>query len=224
MTISRRDFNLHIGAFALAGATAGLSVLDGVFAAAQAQTVSSVELMAPNPLGEMSIGKEDAPVTVIEYASLTCPHCATFHETTYPELKKKYVDTGKVRFIFREFPLDLLAAGGFMLARCAQRETKNADSYFGMIELLFRTQRQWAVERPLGPLFDVVKQTGFTQQSFNACLADQELLNGVQAVRDTASQKLGVTSTPTFFVNGKKLSGALSLADFEREFEPFLKS
>lgn len=224
MTISRRDFNFHIGAFALAGAAGGLAALDGILNPAQAQTVSSVELMAPSPLGEMSVGKADAPITIVEYASLTCPHCATFHETTYPELKKKYVDTGKARFIFREFPLDLLAAGGFMLARCSQRETKNSDSFFGMIELLFRTQRQWAVEKPLGPLFDVVKQTGFTQQSFNACLADQELLNGIQSVRDNASQKLGVTSTPTFFVNGKKLSGALSLADFEKEFEPFLKS
>lgn len=227
MTITRREFNAGLGAVALAGGAivSGLAALDArLFGQAAAQTVSSVELMAPNPLGEMVVGSADAPITIVEYASMTCPHCAHFHETTFPELKKQYIDTGKVRFIFREFPLDLLAAAGFMLARCAVKDAPNSDKYFGVIDLLFRTQGQWAVEKPLDPLFGIVKQAGFTQQSFNACLANQDLLNGIQGVRDNASQKLGVSSTPTFFINGKKLAGALTMADFEKEFQPYLKS
>src|SRR5947209_14674871 len=111
--------------------------------------------MKPNPLGEMALGDPQAPITVIEYASMTCPHCAHFHLTTFPELKKRYIDTGKVRFVFREFPLDPVATGAFMLARCAGN-----DRYFALLDLLFHEQRQWAVNNPLPPLFNVVKQAG----------------------------------------------------------------
>src|ERR1700687_5944958 len=105
--------------------------------------VPMAELMAPPPLGDESLGSANAPVTIIEYASMTCPHCAHFHETTFPELKKKYIDTGKVRFIFREFPLDSVAATAFMVARCADK-----DKYFPMIEVLFQQQNTWAVGPP----------------------------------------------------------------------------
>ena len=102
---------------------------------------------------------------------MTCPHCAHFHETTYPELKKRYIDTGKVRFIFREFPLDPLAAGASMLARCADKE-----KFFPLIETLFQMQRTWAVDKPIPPLMAIAKQAGFSEQSFNACLSDQKML------------------------------------------------
>jgi protein-disulfide isomerase len=175
------------------------------------------ELMQAGPLGEKALGAEDAPVTIIEYASMTCSHCARFATTTYPTLKTKYIDTGKVRFIFREFPLDSLAAGAVMLARCAPN-----DGYFPMVELLFEHQREWAfVEKPLDALFGLVRQTGFTQESFRACLGNQQILDGITEVRDRGD-KLGVESTPTFFINGQKHSGVLSIEELDKLIEPLL--
>ncbi len=145
---------------------------------------AAAELMVPGPLGDQAVGSPTAPVTIIEYASMTCPHCATFHETIYPEMKKKYIDTGKVRFIFREFPLDPLAAAGFMLARCAGK-----DKYFPLIETLFAQQKDWVVQKPLQPMLAIAKQAGFTQESFDECLANQQVLNGIEEVRARAAQK-----------------------------------
>src|ERR1700719_2714388 len=155
--------------------------------------VPMAELMAPPPLGDESLGSANAPVTIIEYASMTCPHCAHFHETTFPELKKKYIDTGKVRYIFREFPLDQLAAAGSMLARCA-----GPDKYFPLIETLFAQQHDWVVQKPLEPLLAIAKQAGFTQESFEACLKNQQMLDGIASVRDEAAQQFGGNSTPPF--------------------------
>jgi protein-disulfide isomerase len=179
---------------------------------------SNDDLMKPSPLGEMAMGDPKAPVTVIEYASMTCPHCAHYSMTTFPELKKRYIDTGKVRFIFREFPLDQLAAAGFILARCA-----GPDKYFPMIETLFAQQRDWVVQRPLAPLVAIAKQAGLTQEAFEACLANQEMLDGIEKVRTQASEKFGVQSTPTFFINGKLFSGDLSIDEMEKQFAPYLK-
>lgn len=224
--ITRREFNT--GAFAVAGAAAllGLPGANAIFGGqALAQSGPSVvELMKAGPLPEMAIGKEDAPVTIIEYASMTCPHCASFHEKTWPELKKQYIDTGKVRFIYREFPLDPLALAGFVLARCAVGKDTSSDKYFGMIELLFQTQAKWAVERPLEPLLATVRQAGFTKESFEACLQNREIATSIQTIRDTAATRFGVGSTPTFFVNGKMVRGAASLQELEKEMQPFIKS
>jgi protein-disulfide isomerase len=176
------------------------------------------ELMTPGPLGDQAQGAANAPVTIIEYASMTCPHCAAFHETTYPELKKKYIDTGKVRFIFREFPLDQLAAAAFMLARCGAKER-----YFPMVETLFQQQRTWAVQRPLQPLMAIGKQAGLSEAGFNECLKNQQVLDGIENVRQRAANKFNVQSTPTFFVNGKQLRGSATLAEFEKEMAPYLK-
>jgi len=230
MKITRREFALGTLAFgtaalALGGAVAALSRfpqlgLDFVSPAlADDPAVALAELMAPNPLGEMAIGDEKAPITVIEYASMTCPHCAHFSETTFPELKKRYIDTGKVRFMFREFPLDQLAAAGSILARCA-----GPDKYFPLVETLFAQQRDWVVQKPLAPLMAIAKQAGLTQQAFETCLDNRELLEGIEKVRNQASEKFGVNSTPTLFVNGKRLAGALSIEELEKEFAPFLKS
>jgi protein-disulfide isomerase len=180
--------------------------------------VSMADLMQPGPLGDHALGSASAPVTIVEYASMTCPHCAHFHETTYPELKKRYIDTGKVRFIFREFPLDALAAAGSMLARCAGN-----DKYFPMIDTLFSEQKEWVVQKPLEPLLGIAKQAGFTQQSFDECLANQQLLSGIEETRARA-MKLGVNSTPTFFINGKIYRGALTPEELDKELAPYLKA
>jgi len=211
--ITRREFSLgaSTGTLAVAGlAAAGLAV--------PALAQAPADLMKPGPLPEMSLGDEKAPVTIVEYASMTCPHCAAFHAQTYPELKKKYIETGKVRFIMREFPLDPLAAAGFMLARCA-----GPDRYFPMIEVLFAKQRDWAVRSPLAPLLAISKQAGMSEQAFNDCLKDQKLLDSIEEIRKRGSE-YGVQSTPTFFINGKLFRGNATLADFEKEIEPYLKS
>jgi protein-disulfide isomerase len=220
--VNRRRFLL--GTVALAAAAAGsyfLWRLEGTAAAQPGATGGEVplgELMAPGPLEDEVEGAADAPVTVVEYASMTCPHCAHFHETTYPELKKKYIDTGKVRFIFREFPLDPLAAAGSMLARCAGK-----DKYFPMVDTLFSQQRVWVVQKPLEPMLTIAKQAGFTKDSFEACLANQKLLDEIQASRVRASDKFGVNSTPTFFINGKIYRGALSPEELDAQLAPYLK-
>jgi protein-disulfide isomerase len=206
---------LGASALALAAGLGGIAALTS--APAKAQTVPMADLLKPPPLGDRSLGKDDAPVTIIEYASMTCPHCAHFHENTYPELKKRYIDTGKVRFIFREFPLDSLAAGAAMLARCADK-----DKYFALIETFFHTQRTWAVEKPIPPLMAIAKQAGFTEQSFNTCLSDQKMLDQMQAEQKRASEKFGVNSTPTIFVNGRKLGGGATIDDLAKVIDPLL--
>jgi protein-disulfide isomerase len=223
LTITRREFLQSVSALALVGAL-GLAGHPGPGHAAparaqQGKDISPEELMRPGPLPEQVLGSPDAPVTIVEYASMTCPHCATFHEKTYPELKKKYIDTGKVRFVFREFPLDPIAAAGFMLARCA-----GEGKYFPMIETLFHQQKEWAVQRPLPPLLAIARQAGFTQQSFEQCLANQKLLEDLEKVRERGAKEFGVTSTPTFFVNGKVQRGAPTIEDLDKLIEPYLKS
>jgi protein-disulfide isomerase len=215
--ITRREFATGAVALTGIGTLVGFSLAD-VQHPALAQNPPLAELMKAGPLGEMSLGNDNAPVTIIEYASMTCPHCAHFHKTTYPELKKKYIDTGKVRFIFREFPLDQLAAAAFMLARCGGK-----DRYFPLIETLFEQQNDWVVQRPLAPLMSISKQAGISEQAFNECLKNQEVLDGIEEVRQRASQKLNVQSTPTFFINGKLFRGAVTMADLDKEIAPYLK-
>jgi len=206
----------------LAAARAGLSLWSPIDTAA-AQTsaggdVSMADLLVPGPLGDEIQGQADAPVTIVEYASMTCPHCSHFHETTYPEMKKKYIDTGKVRFIFREFPLDPLAAAAAMLARCAGK-----DKFFPLIDAFFAQQKDWVVQKPLQPMFAIAKQAGFTQQSFDECLANQQLLNNLEEQRTRATQKFNVNSTPTFFINGKTVRGALTPEELDKQVAPYLK-
>src|ERR1700686_545539 len=229
MKFPRREFALGTLAFgtaalALGGAVAALSRFPQLGldfmrpALADDPAVPVADLMAPNPLGEMAIGDAKAPITVIEYASMTCPHCAHFSATTFPELKKRYIDTGKVRFMFREFPLDQLAAAGFILARCA-----GPDKYFPLVETLFAQQKDWVVQKPLQPLLAIAKQAGLSQQAFETCLDNRELLEGMEKGGNQAAEKFGVNATPTFFVNGKRLSGALTIEEMEKEFAPYLK-
>lgn len=225
MLLSRRRFLEGAGQIAVfvavAGPLARLAGLDGLISPAAAQTVEAAKLMAPaaSPLPEQALGSATAPVTIVEYASLTCSHCAAFHAKTFPVLKSKYIDTGKVRFILREFPFDPVATAGFMLARCMP-----ADKYFPMTSSLFDTQRAWAFgTNPAEGLLTVAKQAGMSEADFEKCLSDKELAEKVQASAQYANQELGVNSTPTFFINGKKISGALSPEDLDKELAPLLQ-
>ena len=221
MQITRREFCQRTAAIALATALTPISVLPPFRIEASAQTIPPGELMKPDGLPEMAIGNDKASVTIIEYASMTCSHCAHFQETTFPELKKRYIDTGKVRYIFREFPLDKLAAAAFMLARCAAKD--DSEKYFAFIDTMFRQQRQWAIEKPIPPLLAIAKQAGLTEQTFNACLANQQMLDGIESIRQRAIDKFKVQSTPAFFINGTLHLGALTIDDMAKVIDPYLK-
>ena len=215
--LSRRELLVTLSAAALVAAT-------GIGAPVWAQNkgpseVPIEELMKPGPLGELELGPKEAKVTVVEYASMTCGHCANFSKHVFPELKKKYIDTGKIHFIFREFPLDNLAAAASMLARCT-----GGDKAFPLVEVLFEKQAEWAFGEgnPVPRLFEIAKQAGFTQESFDKCLTDQKLLDNVTAQRTRASDVFGVSATPTFYINGKKLDGSPTLEAFDKMIEPLL--
>ncbi|MBD9622261.1 DsbA family protein [Ensifer sp. ENS06] len=170
-------------------------------------SVDVAKLMEPGALPEMAIGDANAPVTIVEYMSMTCPHCAAFHNNTFEAIKTKYVDSGKVRFVLREFPFDPRAAAAFMLARCAPE-----GQYFPMISMLFKQQQQWAAaQNGRDALLQMSKLAGFTQESFEACLTNQKLLDDVNTVMQRGAKEFGVQSTPTFFVNGEHYSGDMSV-------------
>jgi protein-disulfide isomerase len=178
------------------------------------------ELMRPGPLPDIVLGKQDAPVTIVEYASMTCPHCAHFSKTTFPDLKTKYIDTGKVRFVFREFPLDDVAAAAAMLARCIDKT--NGEKAVAVIEVLFASQDKWAVRNPLPQLQQITKQAGMSQQAFDECLKDQTLYNNILAMRERGSKEYKVESTPTLFVNGKMIKGGVAIEELAKTIDPLL--
>lgn len=184
-----------------------------------AGTVDEAKLLAPGTLKDIVMGKAEAPVTIVEYASMTCPHCAHFATTTLPTIKEKYIDTGKAKLILREFPFDPRAAAAFMLARCAPEER-----YYPLVEVLFKQQEQWAgAANAEEPLLQISKLAGFTQESFKACLTNQKLLDDVNAVRERGANEFGVNATPTFFINGARYSGALSVDEMSAIIDGLLK-
>jgi protein-disulfide isomerase len=198
------------------GSVAGTALLVTSFPAL-AQNVAPADLAQAGPLGDVVLGSPDAKVTIIEYASLTCSHCAAFHQTTYPELKKRYIDTGQVRFILREFPLDPLATAGFMLARCDE------GKYYPVVDMLFQQQRTWAFsDRPLDALRQMMRQAGFSQEKFDACVKDTRLYEAVNAVKNRGTDTFKVDSTPTFFINGQRHPGNMSIDAIEKIIKPML--
>lgn len=198
---------LIVAAFSDSGEQAMAQTTTAAAPASQG-SVDMVALLEPGALPDKMLGNADAPVTIVEYASMTCPHCAHFHETTLPELKTKYIDTGKARLILREFPFDPRAEAGFMLARCS------GDNYFPMVDVLFKQQANWAsVENAKDALLQISKLAGFSQESFEACLTDQKLLDEVRAVQKRGADEFKVDSTPTFFINGNTYKGALTIEE-----------
>jgi protein-disulfide isomerase len=223
---SRLNFNLDrrtvvAGGVLLAGAGLALSALpQSAFAQHRGPAEVPVdELMKKGDLPDLTLGSETAKITVVEYASMTCGHCMAFATKVFPDFKAKYIDTGKVRFVFREFPLDARAFAASMLARCA-----GPDKAFALVEALFHTQADWAFVKtnPTPKLFEIAKQAGFTQESFDKCLTDQKLLEQLTALKQRGEDVFGINATPTFFINGKRLQAAPTMEEFDKVLGPLL--
>lgn len=180
--------------------------------------VDMADVLKKGPLKEMEMGDANAPVTIVEYLSLTCSHCANFHNDTFKEIKSNYIDTGKVRFIMREFPFDPRAAAGIMLARCAPEE-----QFFSMVDVLFQQQSNWSrAEDTQAALLKIARLAGFSEKDFTSCLTNQKLLDDVTTVRDRGRNDYGVQSTPTFIINGKRYPGNMPLNTMSALIDSYL--
>ena len=218
MIITRRAFTAALSLTGL-GLLVGWSPF-GLTRQAMAQTAADVA--KPMSLPDMALGPANAAVTITEYASMTCPHCAAFTEKVFPKIKSEYIDSGKIRFVFREFPLDIKAAAGSMLARCIAKD--DAGKYFAVVDMLFRQQNDWVVKNTTETLTRIGKQAGLSQQQVEECLKDQKLLDKIAADQKYANDVLKVNSTPTFFINGEMLKGETSFEEFSKHIDPLLKS
>ena len=216
--ITRRAFTAALSLAGLA-ALAGFSPLR-LIADAMAQSASDVA--KPVSLPDMALGPANASVTITEYASMTCPHCAHFNETVFPKIKSEYIDTGKMRYVFREFPLDIKAAAGSMLSRCIAKD--DSGKYFAVTDILFKQQADWVMKNTTETLTRIGKQAGMSQQQVEDCLKDQALLDKIVADQKYASEVLQVNSTPTFFLNGEKIKGETSFEEFDKRIKSLLKS
>ena len=218
MIITRRAFT---AALSLTGLSllAGLSPLRLI---TDAMAQSAADVAKPQSLPDMGLGPANAPVTITEYASMTCPHCADFNEKVFPKIKSEYIDSGKIRYVFREFPLDIKAAAGSMLARCIAKD--DAPKYFAVIDLLFKQQNDWVVKNTTETLTRIGKQAGLSQQQVEDCLKDQALLDKIAADQKFAADVLKVNSTPTFFINGEMIKGDTRFEEFDKRIKSLLKS
>ncbi|MDO9382502.1 MAG: DsbA family protein [Hyphomicrobiaceae bacterium] len=176
------------------------------------------EVLEPGALPEIVIGRADAPVTIVEYASLTCPHCAKFHKEVLPDLKREYLDTGKVRLIFREFPIGKTSGLATITMRCAKPE-KQVE----LIGKYMAQQDKWVSQevRP-DPVFDVAKQVGMTRAEFDACRQNQSIIEALKAIKERG-RKLGIIGTPNFFVMEKRVKSTLTMADIRAMVDPLLQ-
>ena len=173
--------------------------------------------MTPGPLPEMALGKPNAPVTIVQYASLTCPHCKAFHATTFPQFKREYIDTGKVRYILREFPIGMQSGNATIALRCAP-----AGKYFELYGKFMEQQSSWvSQEVRLDPIFAVAKQVGLTRAQFDACYQNQGLIEALKAIKDRG-RTLGIIGTPNFFIGNKLVKKELTIADIRAEVDPLL--
>jgi protein-disulfide isomerase len=188
---------------------------------AMAQRATAALVAKPVSLPDMALGPAKAPVTITEYASMTCPHCAAFEENVFPMLRSKYIDTGKVRFVFREFPIDIKAAAASMLARCIAND--DAGKFFDAIDTLFKQQDRLMAETK-DTLKLIGKQAGLSEQAVETCANDQTLLDKLSADQKFAYKVLKVNATPTFFINGEKLKGAMSFEELDEKIKSLLKN
>ena len=179
--------------------------------AATALPVATLKAQEPEPLPDMILGEPNAPIEIIEYSSMTCPSCAAFHTGTLPELKTRYLDTGRAKLVFREFPLDRVALAASAVARCS-----GAERFFAFVDVLFRMQDQWArSENPVEALRQIVRMGGQDPAMVDACLADRAVIDGILAIRLTGDNRYGIEATPTFIVNGESHAGNMSFETFD---------
>jgi protein-disulfide isomerase len=218
LIITRRAFTAALSLTGLA-ALIGFSPLRLI---TEAMAQSAADVAKPVSLPDMALGPANASVTITEYASMTCPHCAAFDETVFPKIKSEYIDTGKIRYVFREFPLDIKAAAGSMLARCIAKD--DAQKYFAVVDLLFKQQNDWVMKNTTDSLILIGKQAGLSEQQVKDCLKDQALLDKISADQKYASEVLKVNSTPTFFINGEMIKGETSFEEFDKKIKALLKS
>lgn len=193
----------------------GFALLASSAVAEQPTDKGKAMLEAASPLGDRMLGKADAPVVLIEYASATCPHCAEFHTTLLPQIKSEYIDTGKVKFIFREFPLDNMALAVFMLTRCLPEE-----KYFATTDLLFRRQQTWAkADNPGIEITKIMSMAGMDKATFEACLKKTEMAKAMNEYAKKSAQDFGIKGTPALFVNGEFIDGHKDMADVKKALD-----
>ena len=212
-------------AFAAALSLAGLAALVGfaplvLIPGAMAQSAVAALVAKPVSLPDMALGSAKAPVSIVEYASMSCPHCAAFDENVFPMLKSKYIDTGKVRFVFREFPLDIKAAAASMLARCIAGD--DAEKYFGVVDTLFKQQDR-LMEQTKDTLKLIGGRAGMSEGAVEACEKNQAMLDKLSADQNFAYKELKVDATPTFFINGEMTKGAMSFEELDKKIRSLLK-
>ncbi len=212
--------------FAIVGAVVALAAGYAIYASMQppadvapAETATVDASSAPEPAAgapvlyddDKIMGSADAPVTIIEYASLTCPHCANFHKNTLPKVKETYIDTGKVRIVFRDFPLNKPALEAAAIAHCMP-----AERYFAMLDVLFASQNEWSSQPdPKAALVQIGRTAGLDQAKIDACLSDQAMADRILARSQEAQQKYAIESTPSFIIGGKTIAGDRSFESFE---------
>jgi protein-disulfide isomerase len=188
-----------------------LALIAAAFAAIPS-LASAQEVALDKAMADRVLGKADAPITIIEYASMTCPHCARFHKETLPKLKAAYIDTGKVKLVYRDFPFDGLALRAAALARCAP-----AERYFAVVDTIFQQQENWSrAKDPLASLGNIGKLAGMSQASVDACLKDTKLMDAIAQQRIEGEKTHSVSSTPTFIIGKEKISGAESFETFDK--------
>jgi protein-disulfide isomerase len=206
---------LPAGLFAL-----GAALLLEPFDQAGAQTATPVDVAKPVSLPDIAIGSPKAPIAITEYASMSCSHCATFGENVFPMLRSRYIDTGKVRFVFREFPLDAAAAASSILARCISKD--DPEKYFTAIETIFKLQER-LMAQPKEVIYFVGQQHGMNETEVNACVSDRAMIDKLSSDQRYAFETLKVDSTPTFFINGQRYKGVMSYEELEAILKPLLK-
>lgn len=206
---------LFVVAVALSGCGGGAGPTADAAADKALSVPSPEELMAAGPLGERVLGSPNAAITVIEYASLTCPHCAHFQKDVFPQVKKELIDTGKIRFIVREFPIGHTSGAAAIINRCAPE-----DKYFSLFNAFLLRQPEW-VSQEVRPdaIYSVAKSSGMSRETFDKCFTNQTIIDGLTEVKQRG-RKFGVVGTPTFFANGRKAQGTITFEEFKALIGP----